>query len=644
MKQFYTIIFLSMSLFGLLAQNLDKIPKRNLKIKDNNFIKDKIFKQSANQYLQQREQHFDIYYPAYDSLEYGQTSGIYWRIHNQFKPEEYAYFSNEAGGRDSLNVKFKNAIVCFNWLNDTFNEDSTTIAYSDAKDITIDTLFYFYGHANRSGQKNSLRTRIVEINPATGQPVLSAGGTLWENVLETDTSLTAPLDNPDSVYVDLRVIPANFTLPANEPFAIVVDFSGGDRANDEFNLLATFNDPCSTAGDPRAAQRSKFFANSYYEISALVSGAGIESLFPLSDLGGLGFDFDEDGVIGEDEACEAFYIQNWHIGATVSFQTDLKANIIASKDTICRGDVLELQGFPEFGYPPYTYGWEPEEGLTQATSDFTSALPLETTTYTLIIKDSTNVEAKVNYTVFVKDLAVDLGADASVECGMPFQATPVVTNSFGGEIDFQWNHGKISSITALFPGNYELVVSDGICKAFDDINVTLSNSDLITDFTAENIYNAVVQFQSQSENVDRFSWDFGDGNTSSEENPRHSYQAGGDYQVSLNTTTGSCSSTKYLNVTVGTASHVEYHQNTKSIKIAPNPVKDIIHFSIDKSIVTKEFSLGIYNINGLLLQQHQFKKNNNVNKIEILEKTNGIYFLNIKIGSKIFTQKISVVN
>lgn len=42
-----------------------------------------------------------------------------------------------------------------------------------------------------------------------------------------------------------------------------------------------------------------------------------------------------------------------------------------------------------------------------------------------------------------------------------------------------------------------------------------------------------VQFQQLCRNAVQFSWDFGDGNTSSEENPRHVYETGGAYTVNL---------------------------------------------------------------------------------------------------------------
>ena len=47
-----------------------------------------------------------------------------------------------------------------------------------------------------------------------------------------------------------------------------------------------------------------------------------------------------------------------------------------------------------------------------------------------------------------------------------------------------------------------------------------------------------------------WSWNFGDGSTSARQNPRHVYDDGGDYQVTLTVTNAAGSSTKTETVTV----------------------------------------------------------------------------------------------
>lgn len=57
----------------------------------------------------------------------------------------------------------------------------------------------------------------------------------------------------------------------------------------------------------------------------------------------------------------------------------------------------------------------------------------------------------------------------------------------------------------------------------------------VAKFTLDNEVKAAkdIQFQNESENADRYEWDFGDGKTSNEANPKHRYSASGNYEVKL---------------------------------------------------------------------------------------------------------------
>jgi len=54
--------------------------------------------------------------------------------------------------------------------------------------------------------------------------------------------------------------------------------------------------------------------------------------------------------------------------------------------------------------------------------------------------------------------------------------------------------------------------------------------------------NTPIVFDNTSEDGISYTWDFGDGNTSNEQTPTHSYTIGGSFEVSLTATTGNCSS------------------------------------------------------------------------------------------------------
>ena len=59
-----------------------------------------------------------------------------------------------------------------------------------------------------------------------------------------------------------------------------------------------------------------------------------------------------------------------------------------------------------------------------------------------------------------------------------------------------------------------------------------------------------VTFMNYSLNASTFAWDFGDGNTSTDTNPIHTYSGGGSYDVTLTATgaSGSASRTETISI------------------------------------------------------------------------------------------------
>ncbi|WP_424353230.1 PKD domain-containing protein [Methanosarcina mazei] len=131
----------------------------------------------------------------------------------------------------------------------------------------------------------------------------------------------------------------------------------------------------------------------------------------------------------------------------------------------------------------------------------------------------------------------------------------------------EWNFGDGGSSTDRNPvhtyseaGLYSIsLVATGngtsVTKTVDDfINVTTPPvPDFITNVT-EGTFPLTVQFTDNSSYAESVVWDFGDGNSSSERNPVHTFTASGLYTVSLTATGNNTSVTKiaddFINVTI----------------------------------------------------------------------------------------------
>lgn len=124
-------------------------------------------------------------------------------------------------------------------------------------------------------------------------------------------------------------------------------------------------------------------------------------------------------------------------------------------------------------------------------------------------------------------------------------------------------------------------------------NWKVGEFDPLADFTYfEN--NGEVAFTNTSLNADSYAWDFGDGNTSIEENPIHNYTQIGDYSVTLQVT--KCGVSHSYNTTVSVSSLSLNNNTLNSLKLFPNPTQNYI--KINGIALENINSFKLYNLLG----------------------------------------------
>ncbi|MEM6261670.1 MAG: PKD domain-containing protein [Bacteroidota bacterium] len=219
--------------------------------------------------------------------------------------------------------------------------------------------------------------------------------------------------------------------------------------------------------------------------------------------------------------------------------------IEADKTRICSGDSvnLELTGLA----PNQSVVWQPAEGLDRPELARTQASPQKTTTYYVsgklggcVFRDS--VELWVNGTP-----DGDFQANALSGC-VPFAfeatANPEAALAYAWQIDAGAAISNESSLKRTFtvPGRYELsllTVGEGGCEATASRWLDIfpaPEADFITDPPIETLLvlpGADVAFLDLSQGAIRWMWEFGDGGSSTEEQPNYTYQAAGSYEVIL---------------------------------------------------------------------------------------------------------------
>lgn len=149
------------------------------------------------------------------------------------------------------------------------------------------------------------------------------------------------------------------------------------------------------------------------------------------------------------------------------------------------------------------------------------------------------------------------------------------------------------SLVAIGPGgtdiltqNINIVVSDSPNAAF----APLSNPIYVP--------NATAYFNNNSINANSYHWDFGNGATSTDENPWMTYSTPGIYTVTLIAENGLCGSdTATFDVEVINNVSINENDTQSQIKLFPNPFKNSLNIEIN-SEKEENISITIYDIIG----------------------------------------------
>ena len=147
-------------------------------------------------------------------------------------------------------------------------------------------------------------------------------------------------------------------------------------------------------------------------------------------------------------------------------------------------------------------------------------------------------------------------------------------------------------------------------------------------------------FTNSSVNSDRWSWDFGDGTGSTEQNPNHLYSASGQYTVCLTAYNGCVSNTIVATVNVSSVgiegSTTEGDINSK-VRVFPNPGNGRYTISLDKELLGS--TMFIYDEMGKLIKEIT---NTNQRKylLDLSEFAKGIYNMKVVVEGLEFSKTI----
>ena len=172
----------------------------------------------------------------------------------------------------------------------------------------------------------------------------------------------------------------------------------------------------------------------------------------------------------------------------------------------------------------------------------------------------------------------------------------------------------------------------------------------IADFSADTTTSCtgVIQFTDLSSNTpNQWQWDFGDANTSSSKNPKHTYASPGKYTVKLTATNsfGTDQNTKvaYIDVDEVYCGRTSIEEILLSqIDVFPNPSNGLISIAFSKSD-NKKYSLELVSLQGQIIYLETINsEENNLLELDLSGQEKGVYFLRISTGESQMTKKLII--
>lgn len=218
-----------------------------------------------------------------------------------------------------------------------------------------------------------------------------------------------------------------------------------------------------------------------------------------------------------------------------------------------------------------------------------------------------------------------------------------VTHSVEWKNENGLSFGNNDSIIVYNSGEYyvKLTNTNG-CHISDTVSIDLEST-IIALFTPSAEFEYLddaptFTFNNQSTTGLSYAWDFGDGNSSSDFSPTHTYTAVGNYSVTLTVTNSECSKAYVFIVSVYPHIGLSEH-DILVMDVLPNPNQGIFSLDIKQNINNGEIQ--IFDALGRQLYIQEVVKG--INKIAIPNIGKGTYLLHlIEDGGNLATKKVII--
>jgi len=242
-------------------------------------------------------------------------------------------------------------------------------------------------------------------------------------------------------------------------------------------------------------------------------------------------------------------------------------------------------------------------------------------------------------------------AESNEGC-LPFEAT-FVNLSSGNSETFEWtfeggdpatSSEENPVVTYTSEGSFDvtLIATNGLgSDTFSLADFIVVKTTPVPNFTSDDSMGTVT-FTNSSDNATTYEWDFGDGETSTEENPVHTYAASGSYEVTL-TAFNDCGFSANTQTITVVITGVEEIPGISDFNVFPNPNNGRFTLVLRGNSMDN-LQVSFTNMLGQVILQDQldFRSGNVMREFVMDDLAAGLYIFQVKSGAKSIYRKIVV--
>lgn len=219
-------------------------------------------------------------------------------------------------------------------------------------------------------------------------------------------------------------------------------------------------------------------------------------------------------------------------------------------------------------------------------------------------------------------------------------------------LEWHWDFGDGTTSTEenpqhtyMMPDAYEVELVAVHEFSADTLRFDLEVDFAIADFAVpDTVFNgADFEVLNSSLGAVNYLWNFGDGATSSMENPVHQYDTTGIYTIQLIAQSANgCLDTLQKDMVVELKTGIDALNSLPDwLRVFPNPVESDLTIEVNR-MFPMPIEVKLFNALGQLLKENRMEENTTTHKLKVHDLPKGLYYLQLEMEDFIGTQKIWV--